>query len=139
MSADGRVVALRTYTDAWLYAAPDGDVAAALRRTPVRVPLPGEPQGEAVAFLPDGTLLSGSESRGGVTGQLRAVPGAGALAGAAAGPIPSTAPAPTAAAAPAPAAAPPPAWRSAALGAGAVVVALGVLAAAMARHAARRR
>jgi hypothetical protein len=138
VSADGRVVALRTYTDAWLYAAPDGDVAAALRRTPVRVPLPGEPQGEAVAFLPDGTLLSGSESRGGVTGQLRAVPGAGALAGAAAGPIPSTTPAP-AAAAPAPVTAPPPAWRSAALGAGAVVVVLGVLAAAMARHAARRR
>ena len=26
VSADGRVVALRTYTDAWLFAVPDGDL-----------------------------------------------------------------------------------------------------------------
>lgn len=138
VTADGRVVALRTYTDAWLYAAPGGDVAAALRGTPVRVPLPDEPQGEAVAFLPDGTLLSGSESRGGAVGQLRAVPGAAALAEATGAPTRSTTPTP-AAAAPAPVAAPPPTWRSAVLGTGAVVVVLGLLAAAMARHAARRR
>ena len=72
VSADGRVVALRTYTDAWLFAVPDGGgVADALRATPVQVPLPGEPQGEAVAFAADGTLLSGSEARGGVAGQVR--------------------------------------------------------------------
>ncbi|MFJ1764147.1 hypothetical protein ACIOD2_27780 [Amycolatopsis sp. NPDC088138] len=76
-SADGTVVALRTYTDAYLYAAPDGDVLAALQRTPVRIPLPGEKQGEAIAFDPDGTLLSGSE---GVGQPLRAVRGAAALA-----------------------------------------------------------
>ena len=76
-SADGSVIALRTYTDAYLYAAPDGDVLAALRRTPVRIPLPGEKQGEAIAFDPDGTLLSGSE---GVGQPLRAVKGAAALA-----------------------------------------------------------
>ncbi|MEV6875021.1 esterase-like activity of phytase family protein [Amycolatopsis sp. NPDC051128] len=75
--ADGSVVALRTYTDAYVYAAPDGDVAAALRRTPVRIPLPGEKQGEAIAFDPDGTLLSGGE---GVGQPLRAVRGAAALA-----------------------------------------------------------
>lgn len=75
VSADGRVVALRTYTDAYLFAAPDGDVAAALRRAPVRIPLPGEPAGEALALLPDGTLLSGSE--GGAP--IRAVPHAVAL------------------------------------------------------------
>jgi hypothetical protein len=63
-SADGTVVALRTYTDAYLYSAPDGDVLAALRRTPVRVPLPNETQGEAIAFDSDGTLLSGSEGVG---------------------------------------------------------------------------
>lgn len=61
VSADGHVVALRTYTDAYLYSAPDGDVAAALKRTPVRVPLPGEQQGEGIAFQPDGTLVVGSE------------------------------------------------------------------------------
>ncbi|MET8848687.1 esterase-like activity of phytase family protein [Amycolatopsis sp. NPDC004625] len=76
-SADGTVVALRTYTDAYVYAAPDGDVPAALRRRPVRIPLPGEKQGEAIAFDPDGTLLSGSE---GVGQPLRAVRGAAALA-----------------------------------------------------------
>jgi hypothetical protein len=76
-SADGSVVALRTYTDAYVYAAPDGDVLAALQRTPVRIPLPGEKQGEAIAFDPDGTLLSGSE---GVGEPIRAVRGAAALA-----------------------------------------------------------
>jgi hypothetical protein len=83
-SADGRVVALRTYTDAWLYPVDDGDVAAALRTDPVRVPLPDEPQGEAVAFEADGTLLSASEARRGRPGELRAVPGAVELVGAAA-------------------------------------------------------
>lgn len=61
VSPDGTVLALRTYTDAYLYAAPDQDVVAALRRPPIRIPLPGEPQGEAVALAADGTLLSGSE------------------------------------------------------------------------------
>ncbi|HVW42688.1 MAG TPA: hypothetical protein VHC18_15180 [Amycolatopsis sp.] len=75
-SADGKVVALRTYTDAYLYSAPDGDVLAALGREPVRIPLPDEQQGEALAFEPDGTLLSGGEG----TGQpIRAVRGAAAL------------------------------------------------------------
>lgn len=75
--ADGSAVALRTYTDAYVYAAPDGDVLAALQRTPVRIPLPGEKQGEAIAFDPDGTLVSGSE---GVGEPLRTVRGAAALA-----------------------------------------------------------
>ena len=61
VSPDGTVLALRTYTDAYLYAAPDQDIVAALRRPPIRIPLPGEPQGEAVALAADGTLLSGSE------------------------------------------------------------------------------
>lgn len=70
VSADGRVVAIRTYTDAYLYSAPDGDIMAALGREPIRVPLPNEPQGEAIAFAPDGTLLSASE---GVGQPIRAV------------------------------------------------------------------
>jgi hypothetical protein len=81
-SADGTVVALRTYTDAYLYAAPDGDVAAALKGTPVRVPLAGEKQGEAVAFEPDGTLLSAGE---GVGQPVRAVKNAASLVSAAGG------------------------------------------------------
>ncbi|WP_028938750.1 hypothetical protein [Pseudonocardia spinosispora] len=72
-TADGKLAALRTYTDAWLFAASDGDLLAALGRTPTQVPLPGEPQGEAIAFTGRGTLLSGSESRDGVTGRLRTV------------------------------------------------------------------
>lgn len=76
-TADGSVIALRTYTDAYVYAAPDGDVLAALQRNPVRIPLPGEKQGEAIAFDPDGTLISGSE---GVGQPLRTVRGAAAMA-----------------------------------------------------------
>ena len=73
---DGTVVALRTYTDAYLYSAPDGDIAAALGREPVRVALPNEPQGETIAFEPDGTLLTGSE---GVGQPIRAIAGAAAM------------------------------------------------------------
>lgn len=86
ISADGRVVALRTYADAWLHPAPGGtatadDVVAALRATPVRVPLPDEVQGEALAFAPDGTLLSAGETpEDGPAATLRAVPGATGLA-----------------------------------------------------------
>lgn len=75
-SADGTVVAVRTYTDAYLYAVPDGDVVAALRSAPVRVPLPNEAQGEAIAFQPDGTLVSVSE---GVASPVRVVRDAASL------------------------------------------------------------
>ena len=139
VSADGRVVALRTYTDAWLFPVPDGGgVADALRGTPVQVPLPGEPQGEAVAFAADGALLSGSEGRGGMAGQVRGVSGAVGLVAAPA--QPATDPAPNAAPNPAaaPAAEPVPVWRTAAIGAGALVVILGLLAVAMLRRAPAR-
>jgi hypothetical protein len=81
MSRDGRVAALRTYTDAYLFPVPDGDLAKALGSDPVRVPLPGEAQGEAIAFDPDGTLLSASEFGNAATSSaVRAVAGAAALA-----------------------------------------------------------
>ncbi|OLT48609.1 hypothetical protein BJF85_12500 [Saccharomonospora sp. CUA-673] len=82
VSHDGRVIALRTYTDAYLYAVPDdGDLVRALTGAapggePVRVPLPDEPQGEAIAFQPDGTLVSMSE---GVGTDVRVVPRATSL------------------------------------------------------------
>jgi hypothetical protein len=75
-TADGEVVAVRTYTDAYLYPVPDGDVVAALRREPVRVALPDAPQGEAIAFTPDGTLLAASEGDG---NPVRALSGAAGL------------------------------------------------------------
>lgn len=86
ISADGRVVALRTYTDAWLYRAPGGtataeDVVTALASPPVRVPLSGEVQGEALAFAPDGTLLATGETPSGERpAPLLAVPNATTLA-----------------------------------------------------------
>lgn len=73
---DGSIVAVRTYTDAYLFAVTDGDLVAALSRPPVRVPLPNEPQGEAIAFEPDGALVSASE---GVGQPVRVVSGAADL------------------------------------------------------------
>jgi hypothetical protein len=65
VSPDGTRVALRTYTDAYVWQAPGGDVAAALsngKRT--RIPLPPTAQGEAIAFTPDGRdLLTSTEGR----------------------------------------------------------------------------
>lgn len=64
VNADGTIVAVRTYTDAYLYAAPDKDIVKALNSEPVRVPLPNEAQGEAIAFETDGSLVSASEKTG---------------------------------------------------------------------------
>ncbi|MFL6143310.1 MAG: hypothetical protein ACJ72N_15780 [Labedaea sp.] len=89
-TVDGSVVALRTYTDAYLYPVLDGDLLAALGRQPTRVPLPNEQQGEAIAFEPDGALVSGSE---GVGQPIRIVAGAAGLVA----PKPEPAPAPAAA------------------------------------------
>jgi len=137
MSADGQVVALRTYTDAWLYPVPDGDLAAALSGEPARVPLPGEPQGEAVAFEADGTLLSASETRGGRPGELRAVPGAGASAAQPFSPPVDPAVAGDPAAADPQGVAPAPEWLPALLGGGVATGVLVLLAAALALRARR--
>jgi hypothetical protein len=130
MSADGAVVALRSYTDAWLYPVADGDLVGALSRAPMRVPLPGEPQGEAIAFDSDGALLSGSETRGGVHGEIRVVPGAAALVGTeeptVAGPADEVGHVGS------------PSWLPAAIGGGAVVGVLLLGMAAVALRAARR-
>jgi DNA-binding beta-propeller fold protein YncE len=61
-SRDGTLLAVRTYTDAYLWRVVDGDVAAALHAAPVRVALPPQPQGEGIAV--DGSrLLVNSEGR----------------------------------------------------------------------------
>lgn len=133
LSADGTVAAVRTYTDAWLFPVSGGDLVAAFNQTPVRVPLPDEPQGEAIAFDADGALLSGSETRHGVRGEIRAVADATALAGE---PVP-VAPLP-----PAPDVVPDPRqppWLPAALGGGAVVGLLVLVTAAVSLRGRSRR
>ncbi|WP_308252242.1 hypothetical protein [Pseudonocardia sp. KRD291] len=137
-AGDRRVLALRTYTDAWLFplpadgVPPDADrLVAALAGAPVAIPLPDEPQGEAVALTADGTLLSGSEARGGRPAAIRTVPGAAAAALA-----------PGAAAQVQPATPPPtrtfPPWLPAVLGGAAVVVLLLGAGVAMTLHGRRR-
>ncbi|MGH3426105.1 MAG: hypothetical protein ACRDQZ_00765, partial [Mycobacteriales bacterium] len=49
-------VALRTYTDAYEWDVPNGDVLSAFSSgQPRRIPLPGEPQGESISYASDGT------------------------------------------------------------------------------------
>ena len=58
VSPDGRRAVLRTYADAFEFDAPDGDLVRALTGgTPQTVALPDEPQGESIAYTPDGTAL----------------------------------------------------------------------------------
>jgi hypothetical protein len=85
VAPDGRTVVLRTYTDAYVWAAPDGDVAMAIRSGQRRrIPLPPTAQGEAVAFSADGrSLLTSTE---GVPGAVQQIP----LAGGTPAPAPTT-------------------------------------------------
>ncbi len=53
VSGDGRLIALRTYTDAYLWPLAGSDVPAALEAEPIRIPLPQSPQGEAISFGTD--------------------------------------------------------------------------------------
>lgn len=101
VSADGDVVALRTYTDVYLYRVSGGDIAGALAGQPTRVPLPGQPQGEAIAFTADGDLLAGSEAAAGGLPPLLGLRGAVGLAGESAAAA-ATAPSSSAASASAP-------------------------------------
>ena len=57
VSPDGRLVALRTYTDAYLWPLSGSDIPAALETKPVRIPLPPAPQGEAISFGTDSREL----------------------------------------------------------------------------------
>jgi hypothetical protein len=57
VAGDGHALALRTYTDAYVWPLVGSDVVGALAGTPVRVPLPDSPQGEAVSFTGDGRQL----------------------------------------------------------------------------------
>src|SRR5690606_36109612 len=58
VSPDGSRVVLRTYADAFEFDVTDGDVPGAITNGVPRVtPLPGEPQGEAITYTPDGSLF----------------------------------------------------------------------------------
>ncbi|WP_213454439.1 NHL repeat-containing protein [Rhizomonospora bruguierae] len=59
LAPGGDRVVIRTYADAFEFPVRDGDVAGALTGTarPARVPLPDEPQGEAVTYGADGRWL----------------------------------------------------------------------------------
>jgi hypothetical protein len=82
VSADGQRIALRTYTDAYVWPLSGSDVAGALAGRPVRVPLPDAPQGEAIAFAAnDRDLLVSGE---GLPTAVTVVPAGGALTPAAA-------------------------------------------------------
>jgi hypothetical protein len=82
VSADGQRIALRTYTDAYVWPLTGSDVAGALAGTPVRVPLPESPQGEAITFAANNRdLLVASE---GLPTAVTLVPASGALEPAAA-------------------------------------------------------
>ena len=61
ISGDGRLLALRTYTDAYLWPLAGSDVPAALAAARVRLPLPPSPQGEAISFAADnrGLVVAG--------------------------------------------------------------------------------
>nr|WP_246407270.1 hypothetical protein [Modestobacter versicolor] len=81
VSADGQRIALRTYTDAYVWPLSGSDVAGALALPPVRVPLPESPQGEAIAFAAnDRDLLVSGE---GLPAVVTLLPAAGELAPAA--------------------------------------------------------
>ncbi len=63
VSADGSRLALRTYTDAYVWALSGNDIAGALAADPLDVlALPDAPQGEAISFAGDSrSLVVGSE------------------------------------------------------------------------------
>jgi hypothetical protein len=94
ISPDGRLVVLRTYTDAYVWSAPDRDVATALRSgRSTRIPLPATGQGESVAVSPGGdSLLTTTE---GLPGPVHEVPlgdAAPSPSGASEAPTPASAP-----------------------------------------------
>ncbi|WP_412539779.1 hypothetical protein R8Z50_28665 [Longispora sp. K20-0274] len=64
-SPDRKKVALRTYTDAYEWDVPNGDVVAALTTTKPRItPLPDEPWGESITYSRDGaSFLTVSETK----------------------------------------------------------------------------
>jgi hypothetical protein len=57
VARDGSALALRTYTDAYVWPLAGSDIPAALAAAPTRIPLPDSPQGEAISFSADNHSL----------------------------------------------------------------------------------
>jgi hypothetical protein len=82
VSPDGKLIALRTYTDAYVWRLTGSDVPHALAAEPERSTLPPAPQGEAISFSGNDRLVVAGE---GVPGAVTVVPVPAAVAPAAAG------------------------------------------------------
>jgi len=62
ISEDGRYAIVRSYTDAYEWTIPNGDVTAAFKGAPRQVKLPSMEQGEAITYRSDGkSILTGTE------------------------------------------------------------------------------
>jgi hypothetical protein len=72
VSRDGTLLALRTYTDAYVWRLSGSDVVRALGVAPVRIALPPAPQGEAISFNADDRHLVVAGE--GLPGDVTAVP-----------------------------------------------------------------
>jgi hypothetical protein len=95
-SPDGRKVALRTYTAAYEWDVPDGDIVKAITTsTPRLTALPDEPQGEAIAYTADGTEFLTLSDEPGATALRRTTPSTAAIVTAPPSGSPPPAPAPT--------------------------------------------
>lgn len=123
-SPDRRRVVLRTYTAAYEWDVPDGDVVKAITTgTPRVTALPDEPQGEAIAYTPDGTAFLTVSDEAGPTTLRRHTPSAVPLP-----PGPATfAPSPTVVAKPSGLSAIPVWYALAAAGGGLLLVGVGYL------------
>ncbi len=77
VSPDGQRIALRTYTDAYVWPLAGSDVVGALGGAPARVALPESPQGEAITFAANSRdlLVSGE----GLPATVTLLPASGAL------------------------------------------------------------
>jgi hypothetical protein len=62
LSRDGSVLVIRTYLSAYVWRVHGSDIAAALRRRPVEVPLPLQRQGEGVCIVGDSLVLDSEGS-----------------------------------------------------------------------------
>jgi hypothetical protein len=93
---DGRKVALRTYTAAYEWDVPDGDIVKAITTgTPRHTALPDEPQGEAIAYTPDGTAFLTLSDEAHATTLRKTTPSTAALVTAPPSGSPPPPPAPT--------------------------------------------
>ena len=134
LSRDGRLLAVRTYTDAYLWRVHGDDVAAALRTAPVRIALPAEPQGEGIAF--DGARLLVDSEHVGSAVYAVAVPAVLSAPTAPTGASPGG-PTPSATAAPGSERDRSPGWVP--IGAGVLVGVLAIVTGAMRSRSRRRR